>query len=201
MAYVAVNLKKLDLLQQLVIVPAKYTEESVLVENLKRQEREAFEYLYDNYKNAMFGVICRMITPDEAAEDTLQDLFLKVFHNIQSYDKSKGRLYTWMINITRNLCIDKLRSSDQKNQDKNRSFDDLVPILNNRLIAGMQIDHIGLRKLVNDLAPEQREIIEKMYFEGFTQTEVAEELNIPLGTVKTRARAAILKLRTIFNEP
>lgn len=180
------------------IIPSKYRDETALVEDLIKRERRAFEYLYDNYKAALYGVIFRMITPEEAAEDLLQELFIRIYNNIHSYDRTKGRLYTWMINITRNLCIDKLRSTDQKNQGKNRSINDVVPAISNQLVSGFETDHIGLKKLVNELTTDQREIIEKMYFEGFTQTEVAEALNIPLGTVKTRARAAILKLRTLF---
>jgi RNA polymerase sigma-70 factor, ECF subfamily len=182
-------------------VTETYTEETQLVASLIKKDKAAFEYLYDNYKAALFGVISRMIQPDEAAEDVLQDVFIKIYHNIEKFDASKGRLYTWLLNVTRNYCIDKIRSSDQKNQNKNRSIDDLVPVINNQLFTGISVDHIGLRKLVNSLVPEQREIIERMYFEGYTQTEVAEIMNIPLGTVKTRARAAILKLRTLFDTP
>jgi len=181
------------------VLTTSYTTEDQLIEGLLRKERKAFEHLYDNYKAALFGVISRMVTPEEAAEDLLQELFVKIFHNVHTYDASRGRLYTWMLNITRNLCIDRLRSADQKNQAKNRSIDDLVPVINNHLQSGTPVDHIGLRRLVNELVPEQREIIERMYFDGYTQTEVAEVLNIPLGTVKTRARAAIVKLRSLFD--
>ncbi len=170
-----------------------------MVDALCQKNRSAFEYLYDNYKAALYGVIARMISPEEAAEDLLQELFLKIFNNIQSYDASKGRLYTWMMQLTRNLCIDKLRSSEQKQQQKNRNFDDLVPVLSSQLFTGISTDQIGLRKLVDDLPNELREILDYMYFRGYTQIEISEELNLPLGTVKTRARNAILKLRSIFN--
>jgi RNA polymerase sigma-70 factor (ECF subfamily) len=178
-----------------------YSQEAALVQGLKHHKRDAFEHLYENYSPALFGIIARMIRPDASAEDTLQELFLKVFNSIDSYDASKGRLYTWLMKITRNLCIDKLRSSEQKQQQKNQNFDDLVPFLNTQMTTDFAIDHIGLKKLVNDLPADQRIILEYTYFEGYTQSETAEALNIPLGTVKTRARYAIMQLRSIFEAP
>ncbi|MEX0635341.1 MAG: RNA polymerase sigma factor [Ferruginibacter sp.] len=175
-----------------------YLSEDALVQGLKLRKQDAFEHLYDNYKAALYGSISRMIRPDTAAEDLLQELFVKIFNSIDSYDVSKGRLYTWLMQITRYLCIDKLRSAEQKQQQKNRNFDDLVPALNTQMISGISTDHIGLKRLVSELPPEQREILEYMYFEGYTQTETAEALNLPLGTVKTRSRYAIIKLRAIF---
>jgi len=183
------------------VLSETYTKEDILVAGLIKKDKAALEFLYDNYKAALFGIIVKMIQPDEAAEDVLQDVFIKIFHNIDKFDASKGRLYTWMLNVARNYCIDKIRSADQRNQQKNRSIDDLVPVIDNKLFTGISVDHIGLKELVNSLIPDQREIIERMYFEGHTQTEVAELLNIPLGTVKTRARAAIIKLRTLFDTP
>jgi RNA polymerase sigma factor (sigma-70 family) len=178
-----------------------FSQENALVQGLKLRQRDAFEYLYEHYSAALFGAIARMIRPDVAAEDVLQELFVKVFNSIDFYDASKGRLYTWLMQITRNLCIDKLRSSEQKQQQKNQNFDDYVPVLNAQMTTDMSIDHIGLKKLVSELPAEQREILEYMYFEGYTQAETAEALDLPLGTVKTRARYAIIRLRSIFERP
>ncbi|HPH86646.1 MAG TPA: sigma-70 family RNA polymerase sigma factor, partial [Ferruginibacter sp.] len=93
----------------------KYSEEE-LISRLKEREQQAFSYLYDHYAGALNGIICRMVEDPQLAEDILQEAFLKVWNNFAQYDSSKGRLFTWMINITRNLTIDTLRSKGYKKQ-------------------------------------------------------------------------------------
>ena len=95
----------------------KYTEDE-LVLLLKNKEQHAFNYLYDNYSPALYGIIYKMVENKELAEDILQDTFIKIWNNFSNYDSIKGRLFTWMLNITRNLTIDSLRSKDFKKQNK-----------------------------------------------------------------------------------
>ena len=95
----------------------KYTEEE-LVFLLKKQDQQAFSYLYDNYAAALNGVIFRMVEDKNLAEDILQEAFVKIWNNFASYDTSKGRLFTWMLNLTKNLTIDTLRSKGYKKQSK-----------------------------------------------------------------------------------
>jgi RNA polymerase sigma-70 factor, ECF subfamily len=175
--------------------------ENELVGLLRSGSEKGFHILYDNYSAALYGVIGRMVENKELAEDLLQECFVKIWNNISMYDESKGRLFTWMINMARNLCIDKLRSKDYNNSLKNRDIDGTVHIYDQQQSSQHNPDHIGLRKIVGQLQPEQARIIELMYFKGYTQSEIAEEFSIPLGTVKTRARAALGKLRSLFAEP
>ncbi len=172
--------------------------EEKLVKMLADREDKALEILYDNYSAAMYGVIHRIVQDDSLAEDLLQDVYVKIWNNFFQYDASKGRLFTWMINICRNLSIDKVRSKDFANQNKNQTIEKYVSFEDTQVTSAYNPDTIGLKEIVNKLDPEYRKIIDLLFFEGYSQSETAEKLNIPLGTVKTRSRAAIQKLKLIF---
>jgi RNA polymerase sigma factor (sigma-70 family) len=154
--------------------------------------------LYQNYSPALFGTINKMIADEQISEDILQEAFVKIWNNFDQYDSSKGRLFTWMINITRNLTIDTLRSKSYKKQQKIFSEDYIVNANQDRLSTVTFYDTIGLKKEVQNLKPDQKIIIDLAYFNGFTQEEISKEMNIPLGTVKTRMRTAIIELRKLL---
>lgn len=177
----------------------KYSEDE-LVALLKIKDPQAFSYLYDNYSAALNGVIFRMTQDKELSEDILQETFVKIWNNFSYYDPSKGKLFTWMINLTRNLVIDTLRSKGYKKQQKISSDENSVSYVKDERAGVAQFDSIGVRKQLEQLSPEQRRIIDMAYFEGFTQDEIAKETGIPLGTVKTRMRAAIILLRKLLVE-
>lgn len=172
----------------------KYTEDG-LVSELRSRSRKAFDYLYDNYSSSLYGVVYAVLKNEDIADEVLQDVFVKIWNNIDSYDPAKGKLYTWMLNIARNKAIDSLRSGKTEAEKKVRL--ESAPINTGALTP--HIDGIGLRKLVENLDKEQKDIIDLLYFKGFTQTEAAEELAIPLGTVKSRVRLAVNKLRKYFD--
>ncbi|HXP49466.1 MAG TPA: sigma-70 family RNA polymerase sigma factor, partial [Bacteroidia bacterium] len=176
-------------------MPAKVYSEEELVTALKKGDQEAMAVLYDNYSAALLGVIFRIVDSSEAAEDILQEVFIKIWKNISSYDRSKGKLFTWLINIARNAAIDSMRVKDYAIKSKIQSIDNSVRSINRQYNVSTQVDHIGLKTLVDKLKPEYKVLVDKLYFEGYTQEEAAEELGIPLGTVKTRIRAAINHLR------
>lgn len=178
----------------------KIIAESELVALLKSRNKEGFDYLYANYSAALFGIINRIITDKDDAEDVLQDAFVKIWSNIDNYSSTKGRFFTWMLNLCRNLAIDKLRSANYKYHNKNLSLDyETISFYDKNQAHAENVDVIGLRKIVTSLRIEYRELIELSYFGGFTQAEIADKLNIPLGTVKTRLRSAIKELRNKFN--
>jgi RNA polymerase sigma-70 factor (ECF subfamily) len=128
----------------------------------------------------------------------LQDVFLKIWDKIDSYDSSKGKLFTWMLNIARNQAIDKTRSKEISKGKKTDDIDHLVGRIDKADYGEQKVDSIGLAEVLVKLPEEQRFVIEKLYLEGYTQSEVAEDFNIPLGTVKTRTRMAMIELRTIL---
>lgn len=173
-----------------------YSEEA-LIGLLKSRSREGFDYLYAQYSGAIFSVVLTFISDREQAEDVLQEVFLKIWKQIESYDAQKGRLYTWMLQITRNSCIDVVRSTKYKMQQQNRELPDSVY---ERGEEHFNPNTIGLRQQVGKLKQEHRELVELSYFEGFTQEEMAEMLQLPVGTVKSRMRAALIQLRKFFTE-
>lgn len=171
--------------------------EDVLVSRLFKKDQLAFSYLYDNYAPALNGVIYRIVQDEAASEDVLQETFLKIWNNFSQYDKTKGKLFTWIVNIARNLAIDYTRSKSFRNQQKNLEVDKIVGFIDSRRSAFFNPDQIGLKGMLNKLKPEQREILDLVYFNGYTQAEVAGQLGIPLGTVKTKIRMALIQLRSI----
>ena len=173
--------------------------EDDLVRALKGQETIAIQALYDMYSAALLGVISRIIQHPEIAEDLLQETFIKIWNSADSYDSSKGRLFTWMINVARNLAIDKLRSKDFRNATKNQDLENNVDFIDSQKKITFNADTLGLRDMVTALKPEFNDVLDMVYFKGYTHVEAAEELNLPLGTVKTRIRMAIMELRKHFN--
>ncbi|MBO9570825.1 MAG: sigma-70 family RNA polymerase sigma factor [Chitinophagaceae bacterium] len=161
---------------------------------LKKRDGSAFSYLYDSYSGSLYTIISQIVNDAELAKDVLQEVFINIWKRIESYDPGKGRLFTWMLNIARNASIDTLRSKSYQNSQKNISITD-----NTEWWAGatgkLNVDNIGLRKVLDRLKKEQRVLIDLAYFKGYTHEEISEIENIPLGTVKTRIRNALIQLR------
>ncbi|MBL4676082.1 MAG: sigma-70 family RNA polymerase sigma factor [Mucilaginibacter sp.] len=174
--------------------------EENLIQALRNREKIAVEALYDMYSASLYGVIIRIVTEEAAAEDILQETFVKIWHSFASYSADKGRLFTWMVNIARNLAIDKVRSKDFKNQGKNQELENNVTFIDEQRNTVYNPELLGIRDLVKTLKPEQKAILDLVYFKGYTHVEAAEELDVPLGTIKTRLRMAIQQLRKHFNE-
>ena len=170
----------------------KYTEQE-LVALLKQRSDHAFSYLYDNYSGALFAVILNIVPDRDLASDVLQEVYVNVFRKIESYDVTKSRIYTWMLNIARNEAIDTVRSKGYRNSQQNREVTESV--YEHAGGVTQNIDRIGLRKLLENIKPEYRELIDLSYFKGLTQEEISKIQGIPLGTVKTRLRAALSQLR------
>lgn len=173
-----------------------YNTEQELVLALKRRDNQAFSTLYDNYAGALYSIIKQIITDNaELAGDVLQEVFINIYRKIDTYDQTKGRLFTWMLNIARNASIDALRSKSYQNSQKNQSLPDNVYKVTANQSIQLNIDNIGLKKVLEKLRPEHRVLVELAYFKGFTHEEIAEMMSMPLGTVKTRIRNALLQLR------
>ena len=173
-----------------------YTEAELLA-GLQSHDEQAFSFLYDHYSKALFTIILQIIPQQQLAEDVLQEVFVKIWHNIKLYDATKGRLYTWMLNIARNQSIDRTRSKDFNNRSKTTELSETV--YNDGQSVDANIDDVGLKKTLNNLPEESRKLLDLAYFQGYTQEEISKILNIPLGTVKTRIRATIIQLRKILS--
>jgi RNA polymerase sigma factor (sigma-70 family) len=170
-------------------------EQDHIIALLKNQDSCAIEQLYDAYGAVLFGAALRIVSSRELAEQVLQDTFLKVWHYGVQYDGSKGRLFTWLLRITRNTAIDATRNSHFHNSKKTDYIDRL-----NDSSGGecLNPDTLGLQEIVGKMDEKYKIIIDLIYFNQYTHQEAAEAMGIPLGTVKTRVRFAISELKKVF---
>ena len=169
-----------------------------LVAQIKARNKESLSFLYDHYSGAIYGIIRRIVQDEDVAEEVLQDAFLKFWNKIDQYDAKKGRLFTWMANVGRNLAIDKLRSKELKKAGKTDELESYVSGIEHANKEYQQVDGIGLKEALADLREEEKFVLEMSYFKGYTQSEIADEFDIPLGTVKTRLRMALKNLRSVL---
>ena len=174
--------------------------ENELVILLKANDKAAFEYLYDNYAAGLYGIICRIVRDDDKADDVMQDSFIKIWKNIASYDAGKGTLFTWLLNVARHTAIDRSRTDSKFDHHMNWDLvaeNDLMPSSTIQSDAST----LDLREIVDKLRPEKRQLIQMLYFEGYTHEEASEYLCLPLGTVKYRVRKALSELRQVYDIP
>lgn len=175
---------------------AKISEEELLA-LLRSKSEKGFSYLYDHYSAALHGIILRITGDEERAGDVLQDSFIKIWKNIDTYERGRGTLFTWMLNVARNSAIDSNRSKHVKYQIQ---IEERVVDNHNKIDPAQETDLIGLKETVSRLRPEYQKLIEFIYMKGFTQQEYSDEFEIPLGTVKTRTRSALQELRNLLKE-
>ncbi|RZK18551.1 MAG: RNA polymerase sigma factor [Flavobacterium sp.] len=188
---------KLPTLTDNLILHVNTTEQS-LVASIKSGDQKTMSTLYTMYSPALMGIISRIVKFHEIAEDVLQETFVKIWKSIDQYQESKGRLFTWMARLAKNTAIDHLRGRGYINSLKNSDLDEVFVEVDTHNQMVYNPETIGLKKLTMNLCASQKAILDLIYFQGYSQSEVAEELNIPLGTVKTRLRMAISILRKYF---
>jgi len=178
--------------------PKPIYSEQELVTLLRARDQQAFGYLYEHYAAALNGIVSSIVTSPETAEDVLQLVFVNIWKRIESYDPAKGRLFTWMLNIARNAAIDEIRSKAHRDQQKNLAIPESGELAEAGFSTAM-VQDVGLRKMLTKLKEEYRILLDLAYFQGYTQEEIAQLRQIPLGTVKTRIRSALQQLRTLMN--
>lgn len=175
-------------------------EQQELVALLRKRNKDAMHYLYDNYSGALFGAIIRIVNDEKVAEEVLHDAFMKIWDKIEAFDPDRGRLFTWMLNLTKNLSIDKLRSKEIKRSQKTDDISNNVYNIDRDNLTHQHEEDIGVKELLENLREEEKLIVDLIYFKGYTQSEVAKEYDIPLGTVKTRLRMALKNLRNVLGD-
>ena len=173
-------------------------DEPQLIARLKQQDRYALAYIIEHYSDALYGAILRIVKKETIAEEVLQDTFLKIWNSIDQYSATRGRLFTWMFKLACNLAIDKLRSKEIQRDLKTDDVADHLQQINNNGFDQQQTDGIGVEQLLSSLPPEQSHIISLLYLKGYTHAQIAEEYQLPLGTVKTRHRMALIRLRELL---
>lgn len=156
----------------------------------------AFNRLYDEYHHRIFSVVLGMLEDKEIAKDVFQETFVKIWKHMDKYDAGKGAEFTWMYNIASNAVKDMRKSKSYRIYLENRPLE----CNQNNLIPTFDREYTGIRKLTNLLKPEHRILIEMAYFRDWTQEEIAHQLGLPLGTIKTRFTNARKALRDILNK-
>ena len=181
--------------------PTQPAPDSALIESMRTGDEAAFSALYDRYSAMLFGMLMRILRDPQAAEEVLQDLFLQLWRNAGQFDAALGSLPAWLMVIGRNRAISRLRGRrdrevlEEEEGDFANTFASSQNIEDEALRA--QLAH-NLSAALEQLPAEQRLAVELAYFEGMTQSEIASQTGIPLGTVKTRVRTAMQALRQIL---
>lgn len=181
----------------------KTADTAILVQMIKSHSERGFTILYDNYSTALYNALIKIVRHSEVAEDLLQDTFVKIWKNIDRFDDTKGTLFTWMLNIAQNVAIDYLRSPTCKNHLQNGNIE-LFFIHENCLAnthsRSNDLDYKDFKKKALQIAQKYAEVIDLVYFHGYTQSQTSELLKLPLGTVKTRARKGLSILKHLYQQ-
>lgn len=170
--------------------------EQKIVQLLEKGDSTAINLLYENYADSLYGVILKVINDEELAQDALQETFVKVWKNSKKYDSKKAKLFTWLYRIAKNTAIDKLRSY-------NNRFDKEVQIDKSNVYilpaSNLNQDVLDLREHVAKLDEKYQIVLKALFFEGMTQQEASEELDIPLGTIKSRLKIGLRELKKVYD--
>lgn len=173
--------------------------DAVMILQLKNGEQKAMAMVLDKYGDALYGAIYQIVRSEDIAKDLMQDAAIKIWMNIKSYDEKKGRLFTWLLRVCRNTAIDKVRTAKFKAIAQSKTLEETV-YDSAAHSEEMNIPDSGLMQVIQRLDEKYQQVINLLYLQGFTQREVAEELDIPLGTVKSRVKIAIRELRLLLGD-
>ena len=170
-----------------------------LISRVVKMDKAAFGALYDRYSQLVYNLANKIVKDQDYAGEVMQSVFIQVWNKAASYNENKGAVSTWIINITRNKSIDLLRRTKKDKLNVFMELDDIESPSNyDSTISELNERKNVIKKVLGEIPDEQRAIIEMVYLEGYTQREVSEKLDIPLGTVKTRIHLGINKLRDIL---
>ena len=169
--------------------------EQQIVQLLEKGDKKAINLLYENYSSSLYGVILKVTNNEELAQDALQETFVKVWKNSKKYDSKKAKLFTWLYRIARNTAIDKLRSFNNRFEKEVQIDKSNVYILPT---SSLNQDVIDLKEHVAKLDEKYQIVLQALFFEGMTQQEASDELEIPLGTIKSRLKIGLRELKKVY---
>lgn len=169
--------------------------EKHIVELLNERNDKAISLLYEHYGDTLFGVAYKVVRDEEMAQDVLQESFVKIWKKSDSYDPAKAKLFTWLFRITRNTAIDKLRSINTKT-DKEIQID--VSNVYNLGVNSTRPELLDVRENLDKIDNKYQIVLDALFFQGMTQQEASDELDIPLGTIKSRLKIGLRELKKIY---
>lgn len=172
-----------------------------LVEMMRSNSEVGFNVLYDKYSAALYSILFRIVKRKDVADDLLQDSFVKIWKHINGFEPSRGTLFTWMLNITRNLAIDHIRSSGHRNHLLHKNLE--CPSLRKDLVVAItgsncEVEYDDFKSKALGLDPKCAEVIDMIFFHGWSHAQTAAILQLPLGTVKSRSRKALSLLKILY---
>ncbi|WP_434037688.1 RNA polymerase sigma factor [Formosa sp. 4Alg 33] len=170
--------------------------EQEIVELLKHGDKKAIALLYQHYADSLLGVISKVIADEDLAQDVLQESFIKVWKKAKSYDSSKAKLFTWLYRISYNTAIDKVRSVSNKESKEVQIEGSNVYTISAK---GLNQDVMDIKKHLQSIDPKYQIVLNALFFEGMTQQEASDELEIPLGTIKSRLKIGLRELKKIYD--
>ncbi|MDX1278885.1 RNA polymerase sigma factor [Oceanihabitans sediminis] len=170
--------------------------EEQIVGFLKNGDKKAITLLYENYSDSLYGVILKIISDPDLAQDVLQETFIKVWKKGKTYDTKKAKLFTWLYRIAYNTAIDKVRSQTNKRQKEIQIESSNVYTLKAK---DLNQDVIDIKTHLKTIDEKYQIVINALFFEGMTQQEASEELDIPLGTIKSRLKIGLRELKKIYD--
>lgn len=173
--------------------------EDKLVEGLKNMDGSAMSALYQMYSESLYRVISTIVVIEEVAQDLLQETFIKIWKSFKQYDPGKGRLYTWMARLARNLSIDYLRSVNYRNYSVSEDLSESTQLIDQTFQVSYNPELIGVKDMTRILNEDQKLALDLVYFKGYTHVQAAEELNITVGILRSRLQSSITELRKTFN--
>jgi RNA polymerase sigma factor (sigma-70 family) len=173
--------------------------EDKLVEALKNMDRGAMTSLYKMYSDSLYRVISTIVVIEEVAQDLLQETFIKIWKSFNQYDPCKGRLYTWMARLAKNLSIDYLRSVNYRNYTVSEDLSEVTQQIDQAFHISYNPELIGVKDMTRILNEEQKLALDLIYFKGYTYVQAAEELQITVGILRSRLQSSITVLRKTFN--
>jgi RNA polymerase sigma-70 factor, ECF subfamily len=170
-----------------------------LLHAVARGDEEALARLYDGYRLTLFGLLMRILNSRQEAEDVLQDVFLQVWNRAADFDEARGRPFTWLLTLARSRAIDRLRALGSRERVTQNAAREIVEETSDAIEDAIRAEEgRGVRNALQELSEDQRHALELAYFEGLTQSEIASRLKTPLGTVKTRMRSGMTRLRELL---
>jgi RNA polymerase sigma factor (sigma-70 family) len=172
--------------------------EDKLIEGLQNMDGSAMSALYSMYSDSLYRVISTIVVIDEVAQDLLQETFIKIWKSFKQYDPRKGRLYTWMIRLARNISIDYLRSVNHRNYTVSENLFESTQQIDQKFQVSYNPELIGVRDMTTILNEDQRKTLDLIYFKGYTHVQAAEELNVTVGIIRSRLQSSIVELRRTF---
>jgi RNA polymerase sigma-70 factor, ECF subfamily len=174
-------------------------QDSQMAARLKRGETTAIESLYDRYGRLAYGLAFRILNERGAAEDVVQDAFVSVWRNAAGFDASRGSLRNWLLSIVRNRAIDRLRGSTRIRSEIDLADAEPRPQVPDAWeTVALDLERKQIQEGFGELPDPQRQTLELAYFGGYTHVEIASRMNVPLGTVKSRMRIGLEKMRTFL---